>query len=178
MNIGVGHKVPDLSAEAYVRGAPEPYRVEIPGDSDHWTVLVFYPRDFTFICPTELRALAELHRDFDAANARIVAASTDSYWSHKAWLEQEPLLARVNYPIIADTTHRIARVFGVLGTDGAALRGTFVIDPTGIVRHASVSDLNVGRSPAETLRVLQALQTGELCPVDWRPGAPTLRIAA
>ena len=178
MTIGVGRRVPDISTRAYVRGVPEPYRVDIPGGDDHWTVLVFYPRDFTFVCPTELRAYAELHRDFDDAGATIVAASTDSYWSHKAWLEQEPLLARVNYPVIADTTHELSRTFGVLADDGAALRGTFVIDPARVVRHVSVTDLNVGRSPAETLRVVQALQTGELCPVDWRPGAPTLQIAA
>jgi alkyl hydroperoxide reductase subunit AhpC len=178
MTIGVGSKVPDVRAEAYVRGAHEPWRIELPGDGDHWTVLVFYPRDFTFVCPTELAALAELHDEFGAADAAVVAASTDSYWSHKAWFETAPLLAAVRYPVIADTSHRLANAFGVLGPDGAALRGTFVIDPTATIRHASVTDLNVGRSPAETLRVVHALQTGELCPVDWRPGAPTLRIAA
>jgi alkyl hydroperoxide reductase subunit AhpC len=84
----------------------------------------------------------------------------------------------VRYPVLADPSHRLSRGFGVLGEDGAALRGTFLIDPDGILRHASVTDLNVGRSPAETLRVLHALRTGELCPVNWRPGVATLSVAA
>jgi alkyl hydroperoxide reductase subunit AhpC len=140
--------------------------------------LFFYPRDFTFVCPTELRALAELHDEFAAAGVHVIAASTDSYWSHRAWYGSEPALASVRYPVLADTALALGGACGVLEPDGSALRATFVIDPEGTIRHASVSDQSVGRSPAETLRVVQALQTGELCPVDWRPGTPTLRLAA
>ena len=178
MSISVGTQVPEICTEAYVRGEREPVDIDLASADGSWTVLVFYPRDFTFVCPTELHALAELHDDFAEANAAVIAASTDSYWSHKAWFESHPQLTGVDYPVLADTTHELSAAFGVLGADGAALRGTFVIDPEGAIRHASVTDLNVGRSPAETLRTLQALQTGELCPVDWRPGAATLRIAA
>jgi lipoyl-dependent peroxiredoxin subunit C len=141
-------------------------------------VLFFYPRDFTFVCPTELAAFAELEEAFDTEDADLVAASTDSAWSHKAWFESSPMLEEVAYPILADTTHELAEAFGVLTGDGSALRGTFVIDPSGVVRHASVTDQSVGRSPGETLRVLQALRTGELCPVRWKPGQATLRLAA
>lgn len=141
-------------------------------------MLFFSPRDFTFVCPTELQGFAELQNDFTDEGATLMAASTDSFYSHKAWFESHSLLADVRYPVLADPSHELSRAFGVLGDDGAALRGTFLIDHDGILRHASVTDLNVGRSPAETLRVLQALQTGELCPVDWRPGVATLSVAA
>jgi peroxiredoxin (alkyl hydroperoxide reductase subunit C) len=143
-----------------------------------WVALFFYPRDFTFVCPTELRVLAELQDEFADAGAHVLAASTDSYWSHRAWFGSEPALADVRYPVLADTSLALGGAYGVLGPDGSALRATFVIDPAGVIRHASVSDQAIGRNPGETLRVVHALQTGELCPVDWRPGTPTLRLAA
>jgi alkyl hydroperoxide reductase subunit AhpC len=178
MTAGVGSRVPEIAVEAYVRDQQQPVPMSLPVAGSAWTVLVFYPRDFTFVCPTELHALAQLHDEFLAEEAVLVAASTDSYWSHKAWFDTHPRLFDVRYPVIADPAHTLARAFGVLGADGAALRGTFLIDPEGMIRHASVTDLNVGRSPAETLRVLQALRTGELCPVNWRPGVATLSVAA
>jgi alkyl hydroperoxide reductase subunit AhpC len=139
-----------------------------------WVVLFFDPRDFTFVCPTELRDFAELHDEFAAADAVVLAASTDSYFGHRAWFEAEPMLAAVAYPLVADTSHRLAQAFGVLLGDGCAQRATFVIDPDGIVRAITVTDLNVGRSAHETLRIGRALQTGELCAAGWRPGEPTL----
>jgi peroxiredoxin (alkyl hydroperoxide reductase subunit C) len=178
MTLSVGSRVPDLSAEAYVPGAREPQTIGVPAHDGAWTALVFYPRDFTFVCPTELQGFADLQDDFAAADATLLAASTDSFYSHKAWFEGHSLLADVRYPVLADPSHQLSRAFGVLGEDGAALRGTFLIDPDAILRHASVTDLNVGRSPAEALRVLQALRTGELCPVNWRPGVATLSVAA
>jgi alkyl hydroperoxide reductase subunit AhpC len=178
MCITIGRPAPTVAAEAWWRGGDAPLPVEIPGSGAEWTVLAFYPADFTFVCPTELRAFAELEDDFRAAGARIVAASTDSYWTHQAWFESDPRLAGVDYPVIADTRHELSRAYGVLAEDGLALRGTFLIDPDGIVRHASVTDRSVGRRADEALRVLQALSTGELCPVDWQPGLPTLGLAA
>ena len=174
----VGTRVPDLTAEAYVPGMPDPQKVPVPAREWGWTALIFYPRDFTFVCPTELQGFAELHAGFADQETTLMAASTDSYYTHKAWFESHSLLADVRYPVLADSSHALSRAFGVLDQGGAALRGTFLIDPEGIVRHASVTDLNVGRSPAETLRILQALRTGELCPVDWQPGAATLSVAA
>ena len=179
MTVRVGTLAPVVPVPAYVPGAPDPHVMSLADLRDEWwAVLMFYPRDFTFVCPTELRALAELHDDFEAAGARVLAASTDSFWSHRAWFGSEPALRDVRYPVLADTAHALGNAFGVLEPDGSALRATYVIDPAGALRHASVSDQSVGRSPAETLRVLQALQTGELCPVDWRPGTPTLQLAA
>jgi alkyl hydroperoxide reductase subunit AhpC len=169
---------PDVPVPAYVPGEAEPCVLSLSAYHGEWAALFFYPRDFTFVCPTELRALAELHDEFAAAGAHVIAASTDSYWSHRAWFGSEPALQAVRYPVLADTTLALGDAYGVLAPDGSALRATFVIDPEGVIRHASVSDQAVGRNPAETLRVVQALQTGELCPVDWRPGTPTLRLAA
>ena len=178
MNVKVGSHAPKVELEAYRRGEHEPVPFHLDGPRERWLVLFFYPRDFTFICPTELAAFAELEDAFRAEEAEIVAASTDSYWSHKAWFESNAMVAGVDYPVVADTTHQLSFDYGVLAEDGSALRGTFIIDPAGIVRHASVSDMSVGRSPDETLRVLQALRTGELCPVGWRPGQATLSLAA
>ena len=104
----------------------------------------------------------------------MLAVSTDSFWTHRAWFQSHPQLEQVGYPVLADTAHILSRAFGVLVADGSALRGTFVIDPEGVVRHMAVSDQSVGRGSEETLRVLQALRTGELCPVNWRPGERTL----
>jgi peroxiredoxin (alkyl hydroperoxide reductase subunit C) len=174
--ITVGSTVPDLVLQAYRRGEADFVPCSL-ANHDRWIVLFFYPRDFTFVCPTELHAFAELADDFAAEDAVLVAASTDSYWSHRAWFESHPLLAEVDYPVLADTAHEVARAYGVLLEDGSALRATFVIDPDGVVRHASITDQNVGRSPDETLRVLQALRTGALCPVSWRKGQPTLKAA-
>ena len=138
-----------------------------------WTVLFFYPRDFTFICPTEIRGFAKLEDEFAKLNCKIVAASTDSEWSHKNWFEKD--LPEVKYPIIADTTQNLARSYGVLNTEnGEAERGLFIIDEEGILRYIVVSSGSVGRSVHETLRVLKALQSGELCPIEWEPGQDTL----
>ena len=136
--------------------------------------MFFYPRDFTFVCPTELQALARLHGAFTWEGALVLAASTDSYHAHRAWFEADPRLREAAYPVIADPGHRLSTAYGVLTEEGAALRGTFILDPEGILRHALVNDLDVGRNVEETLRTLRALKTGALCPVAWQPGQPTL----
>jgi len=177
MGIKIAEPAPSFEAEAYVRGEANPCRIALDAYRGSWVVLFFYPRDFTFVCPTELHAFGELEDAFAAEDAVLLAASTDSYWSHKAWFETHPLLGDVRYPILADTAHELASAYGVLLDDGSALRATVVVDPDGIVRHASITDQSVGRSPDETLRVLQALRTGALCPVSWRKGEPTLKAA-
>lgn len=156
---------------AYVKGG-EFTKISLEQYRGKWVVLFFYPRDFTFICPTEIRGFAKHLEDFRKMNAEIVGASTDSEWSHKAWMERD--LPEVTYPIIADTTHQIARDYQVLNDEGASERGLFIIDPEGVVQYVLVSAGSVGRSVKETLRVLEALQSGELCPVEWEPGAATL----
>lgn len=173
----IGDPVPEVMVEAYVRGEPGPRRLSLGDYRDRWLALFFYPRDFTFVCPTELTTFADLHGAFHGEGAEVLAASTDSYYSHRAWFESDPRLAAVGYPVIADTTHELARAFGVLLADGAAARGTFLIDPDGTVRHLTVTDISVGRSVRETLRTLQAIRTGELCPAEWQPGQPTLQPA-
>jgi peroxiredoxin (alkyl hydroperoxide reductase subunit C) len=177
MSVTVRDHVPDLELEAYVSTSCEPKRFRLSDYEGSWIVLFFYPRDFTFVCPTELQAFAELEPEFAAEDAALVAVSTDSYWSHKAWFESHPMLADVRYPVVADTSHALSSAYGVVLPDGSALRATFVIDPEGVVRHLSVSHQSVGRSADETLRVLQAMRTGELCPVNWRKGQPTLLAA-
>lgn len=138
-----------------------------------WLVFFFYPRDFTFVCPTELRGFAKAAETFRALNCEILAASTDSEWSHKNWIEKD--LPEVKYPVLADTTQRIAREYGVLNEeDGSADRGLFIIDPEGIVKYILVSSGSVGRSVKETARVLKAIQSGDLCPVEWEEGQETL----
>lgn len=138
-----------------------------------WTILFFYPRDFTFICPTELRGFAKHQEEFAKLNCDIIAASTDSEWSHKAWFEAD--LPEVTYPVIADVTHQLAKDYQVYNEEeGLAERGLFVIDDAGIVRYVLVSSGSVGRSVKETLRVVEALQSGELCPIEWEPGEETL----
>jgi peroxiredoxin (alkyl hydroperoxide reductase subunit C) len=174
MSIQIGKHAPDQPVDVYMRGEYEPQRTTLSAYRGRWLVLFFYPRDFTFVCPTELQSLAELHPEFEREDAVVLAASTDSFYSHKAWYETDPRLRDVSYPVLADTAHTLAKSFGVLLEDGTAMRGTFIIDPHGIVRHVQVNDLSVGRNPEETLRTLQALRTGELCPVSWRPGERTL----
>ncbi len=167
----IGSLAPQFDIESYVAG--ETKHTSLAQFKGKWVVLFFYPRDFTFVCPTEIKGFAAAESAFGALNAVVVGASTDSAFSHKAWFERD--LPEVKFPVLADTTHRVSRDYGVLLEDsGAALRGTFIIDPDSVLRYIVVSDLNVGRSVDETIRVLKALQTGELCPVQWQPGAATL----
>jgi peroxiredoxin 2/4 len=178
MSIRIGKPAPDFTAEAYHRGHSTPVRVSLAEQRGKWVVLFFYPRDFTFVCPTEIQAFAALHEQFTREHAVVLGASTDSFYSHKAWYESDARLHGVAYPVSADTAHTLAESFGVLLEDGTALRGTFIVDPDGRVRHVQVNDLDVGRNPEETLRTLRALRTGELCPVAWGPGQRTLSAPA
>lgn len=170
--IHVGKPAPVFQgATAYQKG--EFTTVNLEQYRGKWVVFFFYPRDFTFICPTEIKGFAEHEAEFGAMNAVVLAASTDSEWSHKAWFERD--LPMVQYPIIADTTQQISRDYGVLDeADGSSQRGLFIIDPEGMVKYALISAGSVGRSVKETLRVLTALQSGELCPIEWEPGVQTL----
>jgi peroxiredoxin (alkyl hydroperoxide reductase subunit C) len=170
----VGQPVPNHSLQAYVRGEPAPIVFELARHRGSWVVLFFYPGDFTLICPTELAAFAKRHDDFLSEGAVLLAASTNSCFSHKAWFEIDPRLAEVRYPVIADSLRELSDSFGVLSEDGAAHRGTFMIDPEGVLVHMSITAHDVGRSVDEVLRTLRAFRTGALCPVDWAPGDPTL----
>jgi peroxiredoxin 2/4 len=169
--VQVGSRAPHFDEMAYADHAFT--RVRLADYAGKWVVLFFYPLDFTFVCPTEIKGFAAHEAEFAAKNAVVIGASTDSEHSHKAWFERD--LPNVTFPVLADTAHRVARAYGVLIEEkGIALRGTFIIDPQGVLKYMVVSDNNVGRSVKETLRVLEALQTGELCPVEWEPGKETL----
>lgn len=176
MQLQVGRKAPEFEVDAYIRGKNDPQRVSLSDYKGQWVVLFFYPRDFTFVCPTEIEEFAQLHEEFLAEKAVVLGASTDSFFSHKAWFETDERLLGVNFPVLADTAQKIARDYGILLEDGAALRGTFIIDPDGVLRHMQVNDLDVGRNTNETLRLLRALRTGELCPSSWNPGEETLTV--
>jgi alkyl hydroperoxide reductase subunit AhpC len=157
-----------------LRGHDEPVTLTLGAQRGSRVALFFYPRDFTFVCPTEIQAFATLHKSFAREGAVVWGASTDSYYSHKAWFETDPRLRGVSFPVLADTSQRLSAAYQVLLDDGTALRGTFLIDPDGILRHVLMNDLDVGRNVEETLRTLRALHTGELCPVAWQPGESTL----
>lgn len=167
----IAEKAPEfVNITAYEAGSFR--KISLTDYHGRWLILFFYPRDFTFICPTEIREFAKFEERFGGCNCAVLACSTDSEWSHKNWFERD--LKEVRYPVLADTTQEVSRAYNVLGSDGASQRGTFIIDPEGLLRWMVVSDNSVGRSVDETLRVLLALQTGELCPIQWQPGAATL----
>jgi len=170
--INIGKPAPTFeNAVAYQKGDFK--RISLSDYQGKWLVLFMYPRDFTFVCPTEIRGFAKHEKEFNDLGAQILGCSTDSEWSHKAWFEKD--LPEVEYPILADTTHAISQSYQVLNDeDCSAERGLFIIDPDGAIKYILVSAGNVGRSVTETLRVLKAIQSGDLCPVDWEPGAQTL----
>ena len=152
--------------------------VKLADYKGRWLVLLFYPLDFTFVCPTELTTFSDRYEEFQGINADIIGVSTDSAFSHRAWINtprDKGGVEGLKYPLAADATKIVARDYGVLiESRGIALRGLFIIDPEGILRYKVVHDLNIGRSAEETLRVIQALQTGGLCQAEWKPGQKTL----
>ena len=144
---------------------------------DQWLVLVFYPKDFTFVCPTELAGFGKLVREFADRDTQVLGVSTDSEFVHLAWRQSHADLKTLPYPLLSDLRRDLSAELGILDPDGVARRATYVVDPQGIIRFAMVTDGKVGRSPDEVLRVLDALQTDELCPCNWKPGQPTLQVA-
>lgn len=169
----VSFPAPPFNLDAVV--GQEFRKVSLADYRGRWVVLFFYPGDFTFVCPTEIKGFNRSLTEFDATNAVVLAASTDSRYSHRAWI-QSGALDTLNYPLLADFTKQTARAYGVLDEEsGTARRGLFIIDPKGVVRHSVIHDDKVGRSVEETLRVLKALQTEELCPLNWKPGDKTIK---
>jgi lipoyl-dependent peroxiredoxin subunit C len=143
-----------------------------------WKVYFFWPKDFTFVCPTEIAAFGKLNREFADRDAQVLGASTDSEFVHLAWRNSHPDLKDLPFPMIADIRRDLSQTLGILDKqEGVALRATFVVDPQNVIRFVSVNDLSVGRNPAEVLRVLDALQTDELCPCNWKKGEATLTTA-
>ena len=176
----VGQPAPDFDMPSTRNIEKLDENVKLSDYRGRWLALLFYPLDFTFVCPTELTSFSDRYDDFEGIGAAVVGVSTDSVHSHRAWLKtprDKGGVEGLRYPLASDITKAVARDYGVLIEDkGVALRGLFVIDPEGVLRYAVVHDLNVGRSADETLRVIQALQTGGLCQADWRPGQETLKV--
>ncbi len=174
----VGEKAPDFDMPSTKNIEKLNENVKLSDYAGQWVVLIFYPLDFTFVCPTELTTFSDRHEDFQGIGAEVIGVSTDSAFSHRAWLQtprDKGGVEGLKYPLAADVTKGVSRDYGVLVEDkGIALRGLFVIDPEGVLRYSVVHDLNVGRSAEETLRVIQALQTGGLCQAEWRPGQQTI----
>jgi len=169
----VGSPAPSFEAQALV--GKEFKDIKLEDYKGKWVCLYFYPLDFTFVCPTEIVEFNNKVGDFEALNCQVVAGSTDSVFSHLGWTQADERLSDLKYPILADTTHKIARDYGILlENKGITLRGAFLIDPNGALRYLLVHDLGVGRNVDEILRVLTALQTGELCPASWNKGDKTL----
>lgn len=142
-----------------------------------WKVLFLWPMDFTFVCPTEIAAFGKRNADFQDRDAQVLGASTDTHFVHLAWRHSHVDLKELPFPMLADTKRELSQALGVLHKEaGVPLRATFIVDPEGIIRHVSVNDLSVGRSVDEVLRVLDALQTDELCPCNWKKGEETLHV--
>jgi lipoyl-dependent peroxiredoxin subunit C len=176
----VGQTFPSYSLTAVVSQEANKQFVEI-SDQDYagkWKVIFFWPKDFTFVCPTEIAAFGKLTKDFADRDAQLLGASIDSEYVHLAWRGSHPDLKDLPFPMLSDIKRELSLALGVLDAKaGVPLRATFIVDPQGIIRFASVNDLSVGRNPAEVMRVLDALQTDELCPCNWKQGEKTLNAA-
>ena len=142
-----------------------------------WLVVFFYPKDFTFVCPTEIAAFGDLVEEFNDRDTQVLGGSTDSEFVHWAWRKHQAELTDLPFPLLADVKRELTGALGILDrNEGVAQRATFIVDPDGIIRHVSVNDLSVGRNPKEILRVLDALQTDELCPCNWNKGEETINL--
>jgi peroxiredoxin (alkyl hydroperoxide reductase subunit C) len=175
----IGDKLPTFKVTATVSLEKGKEFTDISQDSykGKWLVLFFWPKDFTFICPTEIAEFGKRNKDFLDRDAQILGVSVDSEFVHHAWRTHHPDLKDLPYPMLADIKRELSTALGVLHKDaGVPLRATFIVDPEGVIRWVSVNDLSVGRSVPETLRVLDALQSDELCPCNWEKGQPTLKV--
>lgn len=175
----INTSLPPFSATAYHSGDfVEVNNATLQG---RWSVLVFYPADFTYVCPTELEDLAERYEEFQALGVEIYGISTDTHFAHKAWHDTSPAVGKVKYPLVGDPTGALARSLDVLiEEEGLALRGSFVIDPEGVIKLCEVHDNSIGRDADELLRKVRAAifvaeNSGEVCPAKWRAGQKSLR---
>jgi len=172
-------KVPDMELQAYHKD--EIRNIKLSDYNGKWLAVVFYPSDFTFICPTELGELADNYDHFKMAGAEVLTVSTDTVYTHKAWRDSSPTIAKIRFPMVADPSGKMSREFGVyIEDEGVALRGSFVIDPDGVLKAFEIHDNNIGRSVKELLRKVQAAKyvretKGEVCPASWKPGDKTLK---
>jgi peroxiredoxin (alkyl hydroperoxide reductase subunit C) len=176
--ITIGQTFPTFSLKASNPGSTDFPAVTETSFPDKWKVFVFWPKDFTFVCPTEIVGFDGVAGDFTDRDTQLIGVSTDSEFVHHAWRASREDLGKVSYPWLADIKKELSVALGVLDpNEGVANRATIIVDPHNVVRHVSVNDMSVGRNPQEVLRVLDALQTDELCPCNWKKGEDTLKAA-
>jgi lipoyl-dependent peroxiredoxin subunit C len=177
--LGIGDKFPEFKLKATVSTDQKKAFEEITHESysGRWKVYFFWPKDFTFVCPTEIAGFAKLDRQFQDRDAQVIGGSTDSEFVHLAWRNSHPDLKELPFPMLADIKRELAEDLGILDkNEGVCQRATFIVDPDNVIRFVSVTDLSVGRNIDEVLRVLDALQTDELCPCNWQKGQATLQV--
>src|ERR1700736_2421221 len=178
--LGIGQKFPQFSLTGVVssdlKSAFQPFTQDsFPGK---WKVVFFWPKDFTFVCPTEIAAFGKLDKEFKARDAQVLGVSIDSEFVHLAWRSTKDELKNLPFPMLSDLKRELTTRLGILDPEaGVAQRATYIVDPQGLIRFVYVRYLNVGRNPEEVLRVLDALQTDELCPCNWKQGEDTLKAA-
>ena len=176
----IGDTFPAFQLKAVVSRDPKTAFVDLSDESDagKWKVVFFWPKDFTFVCPTEIAAFGKLAGEFKDRDTLVYGVSTDSEFVHLAWRNNHPDLKDLPIPMLADIKRELSQSLGILDrNEGVALRATFIVDPEGIIRFVAVNDLSVGRNPQEVMRVLDALQTDELCPCNWQKGDDVLKAA-
>lgn len=177
--IKIGDSIPDIELEAFHNS--EIKKIRISDYKGRWLVLIFYPADFTFICPTELEEAAGLYEEFKKQNAEILSVSTDTAFAHKAWHDNSPSIKKIKFPMLADPAGKLCREFGTyIENEGLSLRGSFIIDPDGILKAIEINHNSVGRNAKEILRKLQAAKfvrenPGQVCPASWSIGKETLK---
>lgn len=175
----VGNQFPDFSVKGVVSSDIHNAFIDINNQShpDKWRVVFFWPMDFTFVCPTEIAEFGKLNNEFSDRDTVVLGASTDSEFVHLAWKQHKSELTDLPFPMLADVKRELTQALGILDTNaGVAQRATFIVDPQNTIRFSMVTDLNVGRNVKEVLRVLDALQTDELCPCNWQKGEKTIDV--
>lgn len=175
----IGKKVSEMELEAYQND--EIKKVKLSDYKGKWIALVFYPADFTFVCPTELEELADNYEEFNKLGVEVLSVSTDTVFVHKAWHDHSEAIKKIKYPMLADPTGKFCKEFGTyIEEEGLSLRGSFIIDPDGVIKACEIHDNSIGRSAKELLRKVQAAKfvrenKGQVCPASWTPGNKTLK---
>ena len=178
--LGIGKQFPEYRLNAVISTDQSRafQSIDSGTHAGKWRVIFFWPMDFTFVCPTEIAAFGKLEKEFRARDAQLLGASTDSEYVHLAWRREKEELKNLPFPMLADVKRELTTALGILDPQaGVAQRATYIVDPQGVIRFVYLTDLNVGRNPQEVLRVLDALQTDELCPCNWKQGQDTLQAA-
>lgn len=179
MPFKIGDKIPEIDLHVYHEDKDK--KMKTSDFQGKWLIFFFYPADFTFVCPTELEELANMYEDFKKENAEIISVSTDTVFVHKAWHDNSPAIAKIKYPMAADPTGELSMMFGTyIDEEGLSLRGTFIVDPDGILKTIEINHNDIGRSGKELLRKVRAAKFvrehgGNVCPASWEPGSDTLK---